>query len=86
MNLFKRLFTQSSEPMIEPNTERVVNIIRPLEDKSLEGFETNGVFRVINRQHELELLKINKGYCIEVVAAVATPGQTHLNIDDPESG
>jgi hypothetical protein len=59
MNLFKRLFTQSSQPIIESNTERVVNIIRPLEDKSLEGFETNGVFRVINRQHELELIKIN---------------------------
>jgi len=77
--IIKRLFTQSSPATIEPKTERVVNIIRPLEDKSLEGFETNGVFRVIDRQHELELIKINKGYCIEVVAAVATPFTCPLN-------
>lgn len=86
MNLFKRLFTQSSEPMIEPNTERVVNIIRPLEDKSLEGFETNSVFRVINHKHELELIQINKGYCIEVVAAVATPFSCNLNKFHHEHG
>ncbi|MHC5779771.1 hypothetical protein [Nostoc sp.] len=72
MKLFKILFTQ-------PKTERVVNIVKALEDKTLEGFETNSVFRVINRQHELELIKINKGYCIEVVAAISTPFTCPLN-------
>lgn len=79
MNLFKNLFTKPTTTITDLNTERVVNIVRALEDKSLEGFETNSVFRVINHKHELELIKINKGYCIEVVAALTTPFSCPLN-------
>lgn len=79
MNFFKKILTRLSQPKTEPNTERVINIIRALEDKSLEAFDTNSVFRVINHKHELELIKINKGHCIEVVGAIATPLTCPLN-------
>jgi hypothetical protein len=57
----------------KPHTERVVNIIWTLEDKTLEGFCTNSVFRVINPKHELEMLEGESEYIIEKVAADATP-------------
>lgn len=57
----------------ESATERVVNIVWTLEDKTLEGFCTNSVFRVINPKHEIEMLKGESKYIIEKVAADATP-------------
>jgi hypothetical protein len=46
----------------EPATERVVNIIWTLEDKTLEGFCTNSVFRVVNPKHEIEMLEGESEY------------------------
>lgn len=67
--IINRIFGTISEPAIE----RVVNIIWTLEDKTLEGFCTNSVFRVINAKHEIELLEGESEYIVEKVAADATP-------------
>jgi len=66
--IINRIFGTISELAIE----RVVNIISTLEDKTLEGFCTNSVFRVINPDHELEMLEGESEYIIEIVAADAT--------------
>ena len=71
--MIKAILNKIFGTISEPKTERVVNIIWTLEDKTLEGFCTNSVFRVINHNHEVEMLQGESEYIIEKVAADATP-------------
>ncbi len=86
LTFLKKLFSAKVTPIIDEKTERVFNIIYPLEDKSLEGYLTNSVFRIKNHQHELDLIQINEGYCIEAVTAIATPLTCPLNKFHHEHG
>lgn len=55
------------------STERVVNIVWELEDESLEGFNTNQVFRAVDEEHESILLGTDSRFVIESTAVDATP-------------
>jgi len=56
---------------IDPRTERLVNIVPTKEEDWREGFNTNSVFRVIDKEHEKFLLRDSE-FVIEAVAAEAT--------------
>ena len=64
--------------MIGYKTERVVNIVWQLHDKSEEGFCTNSVFRTINYWHEKTLLK-SASCAIEISVGQASPLTCDIN-------
>lgn len=71
--LIQRIFRLTVELTEDPKTETVVNIVWTKEEWWREGFDTNSVFRTINREHELELLRDDSKFVIETAAADASP-------------
>lgn len=77
--IMKRFFGKRVDPIIDEKTERVVNIVWTKEEWWREGYDTNSIFRVINREHELDLLRDDSEFIIETCAAVASPLTCSLN-------
>jgi len=69
--LIQKLFGQTVELAVEPRIERVVNIICTKDKDWREGYDTNSIFRVIDKEHEKFLLRGSE-FIIEAVAAEAS--------------
>ncbi len=84
--LIQKLFGRPVEPTVDLKIERVVNIIWTKDEWWREGFDTNSVFRTINREHELELLRDDSEFVIETAAADASPLTCPLDYNSHRHG